>query len=248
MAAAEPSYHPRYVRSEELGNEITELCAYINAATYELLLKIHEFDRDKLWNLVGVCSCAHWLNYRCGIGMNAAREKVRVANALADLPRISESFSKGEISYSKVRAMTRVATVDTERFLLNIAHHGTAHHVERTISQYRSAVRRHESQAAEVQFQDRSITYYYDDDGSLVIKGRLPAEQGAMMIQALQMAMVRAEKEDPDVTAETRIEFPGSARSGNRQSSKEPTSLRARRAWQSPNVMVQPPSRMAAAC
>jgi hypothetical protein len=115
MAAAEPSYHPHYVRSEELGNEITELCAYINAATHELLLKVHEFDHDKLWVLDGICSCAHWLNWKCGIGINAAREKVRVA------------------------------TTDNEDFLLNIAHHGTAHHVERTISQYRRVVRRHES-------------------------------------------------------------------------------------------------------
>ncbi len=209
MATPQPSIHPHYVRSEELGIEITELCAYINAATHELLLKIHEFDRDKLWALIGICSCAHWLNYRCGIGMNAAREKVRVANALAELPLISESFSKGEISYSKVRAMTRVATTDNEDFLLNIAHHGTAHHMERTVSQFRRVVRRHESHAAAVQFQDRSISYYYDDDGSLVIKGRLPAEQGAMMIKALQLALDAHKTDvgasiagDKDVTAE----------------------------------------------
>ena len=98
--------------SELLGKEITELYGYINAATAQLLTMIREFDQKNLWHLEGICSCAHWLNWKCGIGMNAAREKVRVANALGDLPKISASFASGEISYSKVRAMTRVATPD----------------------------------------------------------------------------------------------------------------------------------------
>ena len=204
MAAAEPLVHAKYRRSEELGQEITELCSYIYAATAQLLEKIHEFDRDKLWNLDGVCSCAHWLNWQCGIGMNAAREKVRVANALASLPLIKESFAKGEISYSKVRAMTRAANADNEEYLLGIALHGTAHHVERVISQFCQAKRLHDNRDAEVQYQDRSLSYYYDDEGSLVIKGRIPPEQGAMIVKALQMAMDRADAEDPDVTAETR--------------------------------------------
>jgi hypothetical protein len=67
-----------------------------------------EIER-KYWEELGLCSCAHWLNFKCGIGMNAAREKVRVAHALADLPKISMAFEKGELSYSKVRAMTRIA-------------------------------------------------------------------------------------------------------------------------------------------
>ena len=138
---------------------------------------------------------------------------MRVANALAGLPKISASFAKGELSYSKVRAMTRVATPDNEDFLLNIAHHGTAHHMERLVSQYVGAKRRHESGSAEVQCQDRSLSYFYDDDGSLVIKGRLPAEQGAMLIKALEMAIDSDGSENDDmpsdvaeshVTAETR--------------------------------------------
>ena len=62
MAAVEPLLHPRYVRSEELGREITELCGYIYAATYQLLVKIREFDQEGLWKLEGICSCAHWPN------------------------------------------------------------------------------------------------------------------------------------------------------------------------------------------
>jgi len=93
--------HARYVCSAELGDEITELFGFITAATYDLLVKIRQFDREGLWKIEGVCSCAHWLNWKCGIGMNAGREKVRVANALAELPEISDAFSKREISYSK---------------------------------------------------------------------------------------------------------------------------------------------------
>jgi hypothetical protein len=99
-----PQIHPKYLRSAKLGREITELCGYLYAATYRLLVMIREFDQDGLWHLEGIHSCAHWLNWKCGIGMNAAREKVRVANALGELPKISEAFSKGEVSYSKVRA------------------------------------------------------------------------------------------------------------------------------------------------
>jgi len=209
MAAVEPLLHPRYVRSEALGREITELCGYIYAATYQLLLKIHEFDQEGLWKLCGICSCAHWLNWQCGIGMNAAREKVRVANAMANLPKISESFSRGELSYSKVRAMTRVATPENEDYLLNIAHHGTAHHVESLVSKYRRVRRLHETEAADEQYRDRSLHYEYDDDGSFIITGRFPAEQGAMILKALEQAMDRAEAEDSEaeVTAETRESF-----------------------------------------
>ena len=106
-----------YERGAEVGAEITQLCGCLYAATYRLLTLIRQFDEEKLWVLPGLCSCAHWLNLQCGIGMNAAREKVRVANALPDLPKISEAFSKGELSYSKVRAMTRVANDENEDFL-----------------------------------------------------------------------------------------------------------------------------------
>ena len=113
---------------EQLGNQITELCGYIYAATYRLLVLIREFDEQGYWQSEGLCSCAHWLNFQCGIGMNAAREKVRVAHALAELPNISAAFEKGQLSYSKVRAMTRIADKDNEDYLLMIARprHGLA--------------------------------------------------------------------------------------------------------------------------
>ena len=121
-----PLYSSNSCHGESLADQITRLCGYLNAATYQLLDMIRTFDQEELWAAYGVCSCAHWLNWQCGIGMNAAREKVRVAHALGELPKISACFARGEISYSKVRAMTRVATVDNEADLLMMAKHGTA--------------------------------------------------------------------------------------------------------------------------
>jgi hypothetical protein len=142
---------PKRQHSELLGQEITELYGYINAATAQLLTMIREFDQQELWHLEGICSCAHWLNWKCGIGMNAAREKVRVANALGDLKKISAAFASGEISYSKVRAMTRVATPDNEDYLLQIARHGTAYHVETLVRKYRRAKKLQETGDAQKQ-------------------------------------------------------------------------------------------------
>ena len=137
-----------YARCETLGQEITQLAAHIHAATYRLLCLIREFDTRGGWGGVGVMSCAHWLNWQCGISLNAAREKVRVAHALGGLPKMSAAFAKGEVSYSKVRAMTRVATPENEDYLLMVAHHGTATHVDRLVRAYRGVERREERERA----------------------------------------------------------------------------------------------------
>jgi hypothetical protein len=175
--------------AELLGAEITELCSYIYAAESRLLTLIREFDEREFWAQQGLCSCAHWLNFKCGIGMNAAREKVRVAHALAKLPKINKEFADGALSYSKVRAITRIADESNEDYLLMIARHGTAHHVEKTVSKYRTAKRLQDAEFANEQYENREVTHYYDHDGCLVIKARLPAEQGALIVKALEMAM-----------------------------------------------------------
>jgi hypothetical protein len=187
-----------YQRGEEIGAEITELCGCMYAATYRLLVLIRQFDEENLWGLPGLYSCAHWLNWKCGIGMNAAREKVRVANALPALTKISDAFSRGEISYSKVRAMTRVANEENEDFLLMIARHGTAHHLESMVAKYRRAVRHQDLELANQQYAERSAHYYFDDDGSFVINARFPSEQGALIMNALDLAI-----DQKDVSAET---------------------------------------------
>jgi hypothetical protein len=117
--------------------QITELVGHLNAANHRLLTLLAEFDRRKGWADCATQSCAHWLNWKCGIDIGAAREKVRVTHALESLPRISAAMERGELSYSKVRAITRVADAATEELLLSIALHGTAHHVETTVRCFR---------------------------------------------------------------------------------------------------------------
>jgi hypothetical protein len=191
--------------ADNLGAEITELCSYIYAAEYRLLTLIRKFDKQEYWSEAGLCSCAHWLNLKCGIGMNAAREKVRVAHALSDLPKISAAFERGALSYSKVRAITRVADATNEDYLLMIAEHGTAHHVERLVSKFRMARRLQEAEQADEHYRHREVTHYYDHDGCLVIKARMPADQGGLVVKALEMAMDLDCNRAPtdDVTAET---------------------------------------------
>jgi hypothetical protein len=174
---------------EKLGNQITELCGYIYAATHHLLALIREFDDQQYWAELGFQSCSHWLNFKCGFGMNAARERLRVAHALAKLPKIDEAFSNGALSFSKVRAMTRVADQSNEEYLLMVATHGTAHHVERLVTQYRRAKKLQDVEFANDLHLKREVTYYYDHDGCLVMKARIPADQGELIIKALEMAM-----------------------------------------------------------
>ncbi len=134
--------------------------------------------------------------------MNAARERVRVARALAELPKISAAFEAGTLSYSKVRAMTRVATPENEDFLLHIAKHGTAYHVETLVRKYRRVQTQRDVDTANAVHVTREVTYYWDEDGALVFHGRLPAEQGALILKALEMQMERqyqAEREGSDV-------------------------------------------------
>lgn len=207
-AVADLIPHANHRQAERLGEEITELCGYLYAAESKLLELIRQFDEQKYWQDLGLCSCAHWLNFKCGIGMNAAREKVRVAHALGKLPRIAEVFSRGALSYSKVRAMTRIANADNESYLLMLAKHGTAHHVEKLVAKFRMTERQQDVETAADQYRHRQLKHYYDDDGCLEIKARLPAEQGALIVKALEKALEAQQDEgsEPsltdDVTAE----------------------------------------------
>ena len=175
-------------RADELGDDIATLAAHLTAAEYQLLCKIRDFDDCDGWYHHGARSCAHWLNWRIGLGLVAAREKVRVARALAQLPRISAAMECGALSYSKVRALTRIATPETEQDLLENGSVGTASQVEKMVRLYRQACRPDELECAARQQADKFLRTYWDDDGMLVIEGRLPAEEGALVEQALEMA------------------------------------------------------------
>ena len=186
---------------DQLEAEITELAGHFNAAEHRWLTLVAEFDRRNGWSDGACHSCAHWLNFKCGLALGAAREKVRVAHALETLPKISRAMSRGELSYSKVRALTRIANAEIEDYLLSIALHGTAEHVERLVQGFRRAKEAEELSREARQQAERCLSYRWDDDGSLVLKGRLPAEIGALFLKALDAAS--EEISTPNVPAET---------------------------------------------
>lgn len=173
---------------DRLGNEIAELSAHIQAATYQLLVLIREFDNRGGWG-TGFRSCAHWLNWRTGLDLGAAREKVRVAHALADLPVLSRAAQRGELSYSKVRALTRVATPDNEAELLAFAVSGTAAHVEALVRAWRRVDRFADMDQARRIIEHRQLSTFTDEDGMLVLRARLAPEVGAVLLKALEAAM-----------------------------------------------------------
>jgi Domain of unknown function (DUF222)/HNH endonuclease len=182
---------------DELENQITELAGHLNAANYRWLMLIAEFDRRKGWWDGRLHSCAHWLNFKCGLNLGAAREKIRVAHALGGLPKISGSMARGELSYSKVRALTRIACSATEDDLLMIALHGTAYHVERLAKHYRRAEHAEEL-AREMRQEERCrFSAWYEADGSFVFRGRVPALVGAALEKAMAAAMEAVPANEP---------------------------------------------------
>jgi len=206
------SNEPRSI--DDIEDEIAELSARIDAASYRLLTLIREMDERVNWEDRGCRSCAHWLSWRIGLDLGAAREKVRVAHALASLPKLSDALRRGRISYSKVRAITRIAVPETESDLLEIAEAGTASHVEKLVRLYRRAESADEMDKAQEQLEKRELRYHYDDDGMLVVRARLTPEQGALFCNAIQKAekaLFAKEKEaqgDPSVSAETSTSTP----------------------------------------
>ncbi|MBS3746623.1 MAG: DUF222 domain-containing protein [Wenzhouxiangellaceae bacterium] len=195
-----PAQSPRTLHQIE--SEITELAAHIHAATYRLLELVREFDEREGWGGPGLKSCAHWLNWKCGIGLGAAREKVRVAHALKNLPEISDAFRRGMVSFSKVRAMTRVAMPENEEYLLMIARHGTASHVEHLVRQFRKVKRIEALEHENRRHMLRELNWHIDDDGSYVIRARLTPEQGERVVKALEAA---CDENDSEVGASEQL-------------------------------------------
>src|SRR5690606_30397140 len=118
FSLADAAASDRRASIDELDRAIVNLAGRINAATFDLLVLIRRFDERAGWLAWGFQSCAEWLHWRCDIGLSAAREKVRVAHALKTLPAIGRAFAEGRLSYSKVRALTRVASPANEDELL----------------------------------------------------------------------------------------------------------------------------------
>ena len=186
-----PYPNPELDELQRLGEQIAVLSAHLEVANARLLDLIREFDARGGWGVQGARSCAHWLAWRLGIELNAARERVRVARALGNLPKLRHALAQGELSYAKVRALTRVATPETEDRLLAFGKAGTAAHVERLVRGWRHVDRTAENREMAARQRSRTLQVYQDTDGMVVIRGRLTPEVGAVLIQALNAARDR---------------------------------------------------------
>src|SRR5207302_5330543 len=189
MQVHSPSAAVRYFPSalDRLRDEIAELSAHLDAATARLLELIREFDARGGWN-TGFRSCAAWLSWRVGLDLGAARERVRVARTLGTLPLLAQALARGELSYAKVRALTRVATPETEERLLGVGRGGTAAQVERIVRGWRRVDRQAEAKESARQHASRALHVYEDEDGTVVVRGRLAPEVGALLRQAVAAA------------------------------------------------------------
>jgi hypothetical protein len=193
----------------DLESELLGLAGHIAAAECRFLQLLAEFDQRNGWAGDGIRSCAHWLSWRAGMSLRTATEHLRVAHSLTRLPHIAEAFAAGRISYSKVRAITRIAGSDTatltriaaeiaagtselrhttvtdpataEQILLNLALNGTASHVETVVR----AVRRRHTPPEDLAAR-RSLTWQWDEDGSLILRGRFTPDDGAALIAAIE--------------------------------------------------------------
>src|SRR5262245_15302212 len=172
---------------DALANDIAETAAHIDAATHRLLTLIREFDRAGGWHQQGALSCAHWLSWRIGLGLGPAREKVRVAHRLAELPRIDEALRRGERSYSKVRAMTRVASAENEADLLDMARHSTASQLERICRLCRQVRSLAGEDPRAVEDERRWVETRATDDGMVSIQIRLHPDEAGRVIRALEL-------------------------------------------------------------
>jgi hypothetical protein len=173
---------PAGLDREELECELATLAAHLYAGTCRWLELLGELDRRGTWAEEGPGSCAAWVAWRCGLTPRAAREHVRVARRLSELPGTRAAFARGEVSYAKVRALTRVATVESEEELLDLARVLTAAELERTLRCYR----RLSMTEAREQLENVFLSVSWSADGSLELHGRLAPEDGALLLRALE--------------------------------------------------------------
>src|SRR3954449_6650894 len=178
-----PSNSPRRRRLDELHAEIVELATQLTAACSRLTRLIGEFDAAEAWGEWGMRSTAHWLSWHCGMGLGAAREQVRVARRLHELPVIAGEYAAGRLSYAKVRALTRFATAESDEYLAGIARHATGAHIEKLA---RAARRARTGAETRGQYSAAYLKFTVADDGSVIGSFRLPPVEGAEFMQALE--------------------------------------------------------------
>ncbi len=177
------------------------MAAHLSAAECRWLQLVAEFDRREAWLQWGCRTCAFWLSWKCGLDIRSAQEKLRVAHALEELPLVTEAFAAGTLSYSKVRAISRIATPENEAALVTLALHATAAHIESIVRAYRGVLSREEETAAPVARRaNRCHRFDWDDDdGTLTGKYRLSPEDGAVFMAGVDAAVEAVRTSNPDV-------------------------------------------------
>jgi len=165
---------------DALAVEIAMCASRLCCGEHELLTHIRRFDELKGWLRQGARSAAEWLSWRIGIGPVAAREKMRVAVALGALPKIDAALARGELSYCKVRAMTRVADADNEELLLVQARGTTGAELERICSGFRKVFRDKVTDEEHRYVRRRNMR-----DGTVQIEMRLLPDEAERVWQAL---------------------------------------------------------------
>ena len=180
MRAADPAE----LLTEHLEHELCQLASDLTAAMARWISLVDEFDRREAWGKWGgVVSTAHWISWRCACSVRTARDHVRVARALRELPFTREAFARGALSYSKVRALTRVATPESEDFLLHQATYATASQLDHMLSAYRQSERPDPERHG-----DPCLRWSWNRDGSLRVEARLSSDDGRAFLDALESA------------------------------------------------------------
>jgi hypothetical protein len=219
-----PTVPENVLAQERLEEELATLAAHLNAGLARLLELALSFSREgELADEPG-----RWLAFRLGVTAREAREYLRVAEALEELPAIREAFARGELTFSKVRALTRVATPASEEALLELAGALTASQLERALRAFRRLRAEEAGEAHALEYLD----YYWGEDGSLYLRARLPAEEGTLLVRALEAAGVRVRERR---RAEQRAEqAAGGAETGPEQAAAAAAAAQAARAFEPP--------------
>jgi hypothetical protein len=214
---------------DALGEQIAEMSAHIDAAMHRLLTAIREFDLASGWDVQGALSCAHWLAWRVGWDLRTARERVRVARKLAELPLVDEQLRIGAMSYSQARAISRVATAEKEEVWIEYAKRMPASQLDTLCRSYQNVqaydqAREAGAMAAAQVAALRTVTRRSLDNGMVKFEVVLPSDEAAVVWAALNAAMEKARAE-PTGAEPTGAELTGAEPTGAEPTGAELTGV-----------------------
>jgi len=190
---------------------------------YRFLTDLREFDERGGWHTQGASSCAHWLAWRAGCDLVTGRERVRVARKLGEFAVIGDALRRGEVSYSKVRALVRVATPENEILLLDHARLMTASQLEKLSRKY-ALVQRHGQDLHPLSDAQRRCVRRRDtEDGMVKIEAVLHPEEAELVWTMINHAATQLPREPAPPASGDSAEA-GAAGQGPRDAGTQPCS------------------------